>query len=142
MLTLLEFSGFKIHYPERGRKRLRHRTRCTLRVCWSSKSITPKGDGNVPPTRCSSTTKQACSKSITPKGDGNRNSVLQATQEVGFKIHYPERGRKHVIQHCIHLRVNGSKSITPKGDGNEQHCLIVCRRSFVQNPLPRKGTET
>ena len=60
---------FKIHYPERGRKLSNHCLGFAVAGS-SSKSITPKGDGNVLGTVLALANNN-CSKSITPKGDGN-----------------------------------------------------------------------
>ena len=83
----------------------------------SSKSITPQGDGNVQDSK-QQKPREAGSKSITPQGDGNSSIA-----------------RFGILISC-------SKSITPQGDGNVLHEVTPVRHDVVQNPLPRKGTET
>jgi len=38
---------------------------------------------------------QSGSNSITPQGDGNASTCLPLVELLGFKFHYPARGRKH-----------------------------------------------
>ena len=60
-----------------------------------------------------------------------------------FRIHYPERGRKLTINEPSAHLIIGSESITPKGDGNRASLPFdPTPYEMVQNPLPRKGTET
>ncbi len=138
---LLQLEPFKIPYPERGRKRLLLR-RLAVVASRRSKSLTPKGDGNrivqlpvVRPTRFKIPYPERGRKLLLAYLDGRRISR--------FKIPYPERGRKPTIGAQGGNNPGSSKSLTPKGDGNSSVAYPPARVwHAVQNPLPRKGTET
>ena len=64
-------------------------------------------------------------------------------REDGLKINSPPRRRKHTLLLPFpHQGKNGSKSTTPQGDGNLIKLADLLLLELVQNPLPRKGTET
>ena len=139
LVARLHWGKFRIHYPERGRK-LEASIISISGFSTSSESITPKGDGNLTYNDCRYLLLAHVQNPLPRKGTETCVAAFTVCLADWFRIHYPERGRKLVLEAFLRIPTR-SESITPKGDGNPYFdCLILTWA--VQNPLPRKGTET